>query len=194
MGSANAPGRKKDWQLTQAAFDMLLARLDADRDEAGRKYVELRRKLVKFLGLWGCSYPDDQADEAIGRTARKIFEGERIEKLNAYMLGIASLIYKETVRDEISQRNAMSQKPPADDTNQAEEARRQKCYQQCLRGLPAEDRDLMVRYYYGAKPPDREKLAAQIGISLNLLRVSAFRVRTKLRNCLQECLKLQSAM
>jgi len=76
MGSANAPGRKKDWQLTQAAFDMLLARLDADRDEAGRKYVELRRKLVKFLGLWGCSYPDDQADEAIGRTARKIFEGE----------------------------------------------------------------------------------------------------------------------
>jgi len=194
MGTGNAPGRKKDWELTQAAFDMLLTRLDSDRDEAGKKYVDVRRKLVKFLGFWGCSCPEDQADETIGRTARKIFEGEPIENLNGYLLGTARLVYKETVREEISQRNAMSQKPPEDDRNQAEEERRQKCYKQCLRGLPAEEQHLMVRYYQGSKPPDREKLADQVGISLNLLRVSAFRIRKKLGNCLQECLKVQSEM
>lgn len=194
MGSANAPGRKKDCELTQAAFDLLLARLDVNRDEAGKKYVELRRKLVKFLGLWGCSYPDEQADEAICRTARKILEGERIEKLSAYMLRVANLVYKETVREEISQRNAMLQKPPEDDTNEAEEERRQECYERCLRRLPAQERSLVVRYYQRSKPPDREELADQMGISLNLLRVSAFRIRTKLGNCLQECLKLEPEM
>jgi DNA-directed RNA polymerase specialized sigma24 family protein len=192
MGTAKAPGRKKDRELTQAEFDMLLAEFDSDRDEAGKKYVEVRRRLVKFLGLWGCSDPDEQADEAMSRTARKIFEGERIEKLNAYLLGTANLVYKETVREEISQRNAMSLKPPQE--NHAEEEGRQKCYKRCLRGLPAEEHDLMLRYYQWPKPPDRIKLADQMGISLNLLRVSAFRIRKKLGDCLQECLKLQSEL
>jgi hypothetical protein len=81
--------------LTLEALDMLLARLDADREEAGRKYVALRRKLVKFLGLWGCTCPEDQADEALGRTAGKIRGGEDIGNLNSYALGIAHLVYKE---------------------------------------------------------------------------------------------------
>jgi len=184
-------GRKKDWELTQAAFDMLLGRLDSDREEAGKKYEELRRKLVKFVGFWGCRRTEDLADETITRTASKIFAGETIENLNGYILGIARLAYKEMVRGEISQRKAMNRKPPEDGVSQAEEERRQKCYEQCLKRLPAEEQDLILKYYRGSKAPDREKLAKQMGISLNLLRVSAFRIRRKLGDCLQECLKQQ---
>jgi hypothetical protein len=95
--------------LTPEGFDMLLARLDANRDEAGRKYVELLRKLARFLGYWGCSAPPDQADDALARTAAKIQAGEPIENLQRYTLGVAHLVYKESVRDEMNQRDAMKE-------------------------------------------------------------------------------------
>ena len=34
---------KKDWVLTQDAFDVLLARLDPDAERAGRRYEEIRQ-------------------------------------------------------------------------------------------------------------------------------------------------------
>jgi DNA-directed RNA polymerase specialized sigma24 family protein len=189
VGSHSAVGKKKDWQLTQAAFDLLLAQLDPDRDTAGKKYEELRRKLVKFFGFWGSRHPEDLADKTITTAARKLLEGETIENLNGYMHGTARLIYKETVRDEVGTREAMSRKPSDTRANQAKEEQRRSCHQRCLRRLPADEQDLIVRYYQGPKAPDREGLAAQMGISLNLLRVSAFRIRKKLRDCLQQCLQ-----
>ena len=189
MGTGSARGRKKDWQLTQAAFDMLLAQLDSDREAAGKKYEELRRKLVKFFGFWGSRYPEDLADKAITTAARKISEGEAIGNLNGYMLGTARLVFKENVRDEVSAREALSRKPSEAHVNQAKEEQRRSCYQQCLDGLPADQQDLIVRYYRGSEVPDRDKLAAQMGISLNLLRVSACRIRKKLGDCLQQCLQ-----
>jgi hypothetical protein len=62
MPTDSSPGTtkaEKDRELTQAAFDMLLARLDPDREEAGRKYDEIRRKLTKFFEFWGSSAPED---------------------------------------------------------------------------------------------------------------------------------------
>jgi DNA-directed RNA polymerase specialized sigma24 family protein len=178
--------------LTPEAWEMLLARLDADRDEAGRKYVALRRKLVKFLGLWGCNRPEDQADEAMGRTAGKIGGGAAIGNLNGYALGVARLVYKENVREEISQRTAMRRRPAEAGMDGAEEERRRNCYRRCLNRLSADDQDLIVSYYRGRTAPDRDQLAEQMGLTLNALRVSAFRIRQRLGHCLEECLKQQA--
>jgi DNA-directed RNA polymerase specialized sigma24 family protein len=178
--------------LTPEAFDKLLASLDSDRDEAGRKYVDLLRKLARFLGYWGCSAPQDQADDALSRTAARIVAGEQIENLQRYTLGVAHLVYKESVRHEISRRNAM--KPAEENTDQAAEERRARCYARCFHGLPSEEQELITRYYSGHKAPDREALAKHRGISLNSLRVSAFRIRQKLARCLEECLKQQPEM
>jgi len=195
MGPGSAAGRKKDWELTQAAFDMLLARLDSDREEAGKKYEAMRRKLVKFFGFWGSQFPEDQADEAISRTARKICEGEDVQNLNGYVLGIARLVYKEMVKEKIRRRDELKRRPQ-DGPVEAEpdEERRQKCYEQCLRALPAEDRELIVSYYQGHRAPDRERLAANLGTTLNSLRVNAFRIRKRLGKCLQNCLGQQPEM
>ena len=37
--------RKKDWTLTKEAFERLLDSLDANRERAGEKYENVRRKL-----------------------------------------------------------------------------------------------------------------------------------------------------
>jgi DNA-directed RNA polymerase specialized sigma24 family protein len=180
--------------LTRDAFDKLLARLDSDRDEAGRKYVELLRKLARFLGYWGCSAPPDQADDALARTAAKIQAGEPIENLQRYTLGVAHLVYKESVRDEMNQRDAMKERPSEAKLDQGDEERRARCYGRCWRALPSADQDLIIKYYRGRRAPNREKLAHQMGISLNLLRVSAFRIRQKLGRCLEECLEKHAEM
>ena len=48
----------KDWFLTQEAFDALLAWLDPEREAAGRKYEEIRLRLIKLFTCRGCSEPD----------------------------------------------------------------------------------------------------------------------------------------
>jgi DNA-directed RNA polymerase specialized sigma24 family protein len=178
--------------LTTEAFNSLLARLDSDRDEAGRKYVDLLRKLTRFLGYWGCAAPPDQADDALSRTAARILAGEPIEHLQRYTLAVAQLVYKESVRHEINRRNAIQ--PAEAETDQAAEECRARCYARCFRGLSSQDQDLITRYYSGPKAPDRETLAKQRGISLNSLRVSAFRIRQRLARCLEECLQQQPEM
>jgi DNA-directed RNA polymerase specialized sigma24 family protein len=187
----------KNRELTRGAFDMLLARLDPDRDEAGRKYDELRRKLTKFFGLWGCSSPEEYADESLDRTARKIFEGEDVKNLNGFVLGVARLVHKEMVKREIRERNAVEglQRVSTAGRDPGGDEKRLRCYEHCLTSLPADDRNLFVTYYQGEgrmRARQREALRLQLDITLNLLRVRAFRVRKSLARCVRKCLGQQS--
>ena len=75
------PVYKKDWVLTGPAFDKLLACLDPDLNEAGRKLLDIRRRLQKFFECNRCPDPDELVDMTIDRGARRIDEGA---------LGIAS--------------------------------------------------------------------------------------------------------
>src|SRR5581483_554976 len=49
--------------LTQESFDGLLASLGNDHETAGRKYLEIRRNLVRLFEWRGCATPDEYADE-----------------------------------------------------------------------------------------------------------------------------------
>src|SRR5438132_6489695 len=86
---------KKDWVLTQDAFDRFLDSLDADRERAGEKYELLRLKLIKFFEWHDALEPEELADETVNRVARKIYEGEVIENLNAYIFGAARQLASE---------------------------------------------------------------------------------------------------
>ena len=92
------PLPKSRWALTQGAFDLLLAQLDADRQQAGTKYEALRRKLVKFFQWRGCSFSEDLADDTINRVARNLEAGENIRHLTAYCVGIARHVFLESLR------------------------------------------------------------------------------------------------
>ena len=63
--------RKKDWTLTKEAFERLLDSLDANRERAGEKYENVRRKLIEFFEARGSNSPADRADQTINRVARR---------------------------------------------------------------------------------------------------------------------------
>jgi DNA-directed RNA polymerase specialized sigma24 family protein len=180
--------------VTREGFDLLLAQLDADRDRAGEKYEILRRKLIKFFGWWGSMTPEDLADETVDRVAKKLAEGEAVRDVSGYLIGVARLIFKEHVKGQIRMRAAVEQLPrdcslPEDPVDGDA---KHDCYESCLNKLPVESRTLLLQYYQMRdrnKADEREALCAQMQIPINLLRVRAFRLRKKLGECLQDCLK-----
>ena len=190
----SAPSRKEKRELTREAFDVLLARLDPDRNSAGVKYEEARRKLVKFLGWWGSEFPEEHADETINRVARKLLAGEVILDINKYFVGVARLVYAEHVKERVKSRDAfaaLAQRRITDESPEFKEIRLV-CYERCLQTLPTEKRDLVIKYYQdtgGSKANLRDELAARMGIQLNLLRIRAFRIRNTLKDCVRDCLR-----
>ncbi len=184
---------KKEWVLTQQAFDHLLDMLDADREQAGQKYERIRHKLVKYFEWHGAELPDKEADETINRVARKIVEGAEIQNLNAYFYGVARLVFAESLKAREKQQEAFRHLPtielPVDEDLDA--AQRQACFDRCLRRLPEENRSLIIEYYQdekGDKIKRRKYLAARRGIPLNALRIRAHRIRVGMESCVSQCL------
>lgn len=179
---------KKDWILTQESFDALLAWLDPSREEAGRKYEEIRVRLTKIFTCRGCSEAEDLADETINRVSNKLdqiiatYEGARAP----YFYGVASNVYLEYIR------RVLTPMPPprADDTDLIEQEHA--CLEKCIKSLAPENRRLVRKYYHGeksAKILQRKKLAAKLGIALNALRIRAHRLRATLQECIECCLR-----
>ncbi len=83
------------WELTETAFENLLAGLAPDREIAGEKYVQLRNSLLRYFEVRGISGAETAADEVINRLARKLESGLQLENPYTYALGIARLLTLE---------------------------------------------------------------------------------------------------
>lgn len=190
----DSPVHKKDWALTREAFDRLLACLDTDRERAGVKYETVRRKLVKFFEWRGAEFPEEHADEAINRVARKIVEGEEIRDFNHYVGGVARLLLMEIFKRRHQERAALERFPapelPAEES--VDTGPRVKCFEICMDALAAENRELIVGYYREEKRnkiEHRKELARRLGIPLNALRIRTHRIRAKLEECVHKCVE-----
>ncbi len=192
--------RKKDWTLTKEAFERLLASLDANREHAGQKYEQLRRKLIEFFEARGSSTPADHADETINRVARKVEEGESVQDLNRYFYGVARLLFMETLRAREKEPMALDlARVPAIAADDEEEERqrqqheqRTRCFELCLTKLPAANRACIIEYYReekSAKIEQRKRQAVKLNMSLNALRLRASRLRAELSDCINSCLE-----
>ena len=178
-------------EMTQEAFDRLLAWFHPDRNMAGEKYEVIRRGLTQFFERRGCLESADLADETIDRVINKLpeiydqYTGEQAK----YFYGVAHHIYQERLRRPQIIHSAIE---PEDSIIQE---RKDRCRQQCLDKLPDEDRRLITSYYLKVKREKvehRRKLAIQYGLTSNALTVRAFRIRSALNRCLEECLELLS--
>ena len=184
---------KKEWVLTKEAFDGFLARLDVDRDKAGEKYESVRLKLLKYFRWRGSDSCEIDADETINRVARRIQEGENVYNLNAYLYGVAKLVYSESLRAR-NRKEELDEACRIEATNIEEEsdaAERQGCLTRCLGYLTDDDRETITEYYQfekGKKIEHRKQLARRFGITLNALRIKAHRQRVNLEACVRECL------
>ena len=190
--------RKKDWILTKEAFERLLDSLDANRERAGEKYENVRRKLIEFFEARGSNSPADHADQTINRVARRLDEGEGVKDLSAYSYGVARLLLKETLRGRGKEPLTLDLAPAPlivtdddeDERRHLEEARL-KCFEVCLSNLPAASRVLIIEYYREEKRikiEQRKRQADALNMSLNALRLRACRIRVDLGDCITSCL------
>src|SRR4051794_14746637 len=146
-GSGNGPTVRQKWTLTQEAFDRLLDTLGTDPDTAGTRYLEIRRNLVRLFEWRGCPTPDEYADEALNRCARKIGEGEEIRDVATYCIGVARMLVREMSRDHFQQARPLDNAPeprvqPAE--LEIEPDQRVHCLQRCLGQLSPETRNLIL--------------------------------------------------
>ena len=190
-GSATSRGK---WELTQEAFDKFLASFDSDREVAGKKYLELRGNLIRLFEWRGCPFPEDHADETVNRLARKISEGEIIREPAQYAIGVARFLVLEIQKQMVKQQNAFSAMAREEPTTVGfeEVEPRAACLEECLRKLPAEDRELILLYYQGEKSEkieNRKRLTDRFNASLNTLRMRTLRLREKLLACVETCLQ-----
>jgi DNA-directed RNA polymerase specialized sigma24 family protein len=184
---------KKNWSLTQEDFDRLLAWLGAGPEEAGRKYEEIRRSLIKIFTCRGCHEPEDLADEAINRVAARLpqIEADYTGERALYFYGVANNVHLEYLR-----RRPAPHAPPAAPTPSEEDEREYECLLSCVGGLSPANRELVLQYYREekrAKIDNRKHLAERLGIALNALRIRAHRIRLGLQRCVEECVARREA-
>ena len=195
---------KKEWVLTQDAFDTLLGWLDPDRDRAGKKYEEIRSRLIKIFTCRACADAEDLADETINRVSAKIpavasgYQGDPA----LYFFGVCQKVQLEYLRKA---RLKDAEFPIESNVNTSDRSRtifgdeiepEYECLERCLEHLPTDNRKLVLQYYQQekqAKIDHRKRLATELGIALNALRIRAHRIRRALEQCVQDCLKQQSA-
>lgn len=186
---------KRDWNLTPESFELLLMWLDSDREQAGEKYQRIRLRLIKILSCRGCPEADDLADEAINRVAARLKEIADTYSGDPalYFYGVAQKVHleylrKKTIHHEPHDTFQSSQVPEPETENEAEYS----CLEECMDHLPPEHRLLVLEYYQEekrAKIEHRKKLADQMGIGVNALRIRAHRIRLQLQECVRQCLE-----
>ncbi len=183
---------KKEWDLTQQAFSKFLLWLNPNPDKAGVKYEYIRHRLIKIFACRGCNCPEDLTDETINRVIRKVQDiGDTyVGDPALYFYGVAHNVHLEYARKKPSTR-----RPPSTDVPSRTEEEYE-CLERCMAELSARNRELVLRYYQGAKQAkidSRKKLALQLGIPLNALRIRACRIRMNLQACVFRCLQRKSA-
>jgi len=184
-----------EWSLTQKAFDKLLAAFSPDRDEAATQYEALRSKLIRFFRWRGVSLVEACADETLNRTARRIEEGKQIDNVVNYAYRVAYFVFLETLTEpELVDIEQETIHPPAIEPQieDTEHEQRQRCFERCLSELTINNQNLMLSYFSEqrrAKIERRRKLAEQLKITMDALRIRVHRMRKDLEKCILQCMR-----
>ena len=173
---------------SKEAFDKLLAWLHPDRDQAAEKYQRVYLRLVRIFAAKGCVDSEDLADQTVNVVASKIDSliGNYVGDPAVYFYGVAKKIQLEQLKKRLP-----PSLPPIPDNTELE--RRCACLEKCLETkVTPEERDLVLRYHEGegrGRIERRKRMAEELGISLNALRIRIHHIQADLRPCVEECLR-----
>ena len=180
-------------RLTQGTFDILLSRLNPDRERAGGVYAGLRTKLARFFTLHADYAAEDAADETLDRVARKLAEGATAENIEQYAYNVARHILFEREKRERRTKAAFDHSiadghhvthkdpEPEDPTDHYQ------AMADCLSHLPEVDQKLLREYYSDkTNAPQRALLSVSLNVSVKQLRLRVFRLRARLSECLRK--------
>jgi len=184
--------------LTEEAFDELLAWLNTDRDKAGKKYEDIRSRLIKIFVHRGCTIAEDLADTTINKVAHKVHDlkGYYVGDPALYFCGVARNVlaeYYKTIK-EVPVVLEIKSAPVPDEPDESDAAH--DCLERCLQRMTPRDRELLLGYYReegSAKIEHHKETSRQLGISVNALRIMICRLRSNFKTCMQKCMKVESA-
>lgn len=183
--------------MTPEELEALLRALGPDREKAGEQYENVRRKLVRLFEWRGCAFPEDLADETINRVARRMAEGVELRSTDpfGYFCGVAHLLYKETMRRQAREHQALEAAvetdawPPAYDQEESSDQRLD-ALRGCLEALSADQRRLVLLYHQDENHiRSRKSLSEELGLPMNALRIRVHRIRRRLEDCVAEKLR-----
>jgi len=182
--------RQNTKELTEEALNKLLDQLHRERSEAGERYERIRRKLVQFFRWERAEFPEEHADEALNRVARKLGGGEPIVDVERYIFGVARMISHEVDQQRRRHKAAVEEmkRVPAAQVDAGEVALASVLWE-CLLSLPADTRAFILRYYEGDKQArirNRRAMSEELAIPLNALRNRALRLRERLEDCVEK--------
>jgi DNA-directed RNA polymerase specialized sigma24 family protein len=181
-------GSMTDPEITSEVFETLLEWLGPTREQGGEKYEVIRARLIKIFLKRGCSDPENLADKTVNRVILKLPEikdGYKGDPL-WYFISTARIVRLEALRNKEIPYESVPDFIVNPDPDFARE-----CLQKCLALLPEDQRDLVLDYYVnekGAKIDLHRKLAEELGLSANALRLRTHRIRGRLESCVLECL------
>ena len=173
---------------TQEVFDKLLRWLDPDRDKAGEKYSKIQFRLIGIFSSRGCCNSEDLTDITFNIVNSKIdwLLENYVGDPALYFYGVAKKIYLEQRK-----KSPPEPPPPAPDRSQLED--QCSCLEKCLKQeLNEAEGRLVLRYHEKEKSEKiflRKQLAAEWGITINALRIKMHHIHSRLRSCIDECMK-----
>ena len=164
----------------------------ADLEQAAIRYEKIRQKLLKFFQSRGAEHLEDLADETINRVVIRIDQLKEIPSdLDSYFYGVARNVYLEYSKS----RHSIPTLQMPDVGNAEDDKRKLEYLEKCLLSLPDDERKLILTYYEGSsesKIVRRKNLAAQLGISVNSLRMRVLRIRRELERRISDCMEQES--
>jgi DNA-directed RNA polymerase specialized sigma24 family protein len=185
--------RVRGSRLDADVFAALLARIDPDPERAGQRYVEIRARLVRLLQWRGCANPEDVVDETMDRVARRLDEGAEIHARDpySYFAGVARFVLREAIKRQQREQEGLRALSASAPWSPAPDEGRMACMARCLEALPPAARELLSRYYEGrgrSRIAARGRIASDLGIGIQILRLRLHRMREGLKACLDNCL------
>ena len=191
---------REEPELSQFAFERLLAWLDDGTESSGERYLEMRRRLVSYFDRRNRPACEDLADETLNRIARTLEQsGVIVTRPPArYCYVVARFVLLEDLRrerrlvalDESKARGIVRVAAAAAGEDRVLAEERLDCLDRCLEELRPEQRELIVDYYRDTgrqKIERRRELANRLGITMNALGIRACRIRDTLLACLERC-------
>jgi RNA polymerase sigma factor (sigma-70 family) len=184
--------------MSPESFDEILAWLDPDREVGAANYMELRQALIKIFAWNQCADPEGMTDETVDRVAKQVhglrvtFKGDP----RLFFYGVARNLIKEYQKKtklHVSLEGIdLPANPPQEEDDEENADLQADCLETCLGELSQEKRELILAYYAKekqAKIDHRLEMARQLGVSMETLRVRAYRIRTTLEACIECCMK-----
>jgi DNA-directed RNA polymerase specialized sigma24 family protein len=180
--------------LRSEQLEALLQHLGPDRDFAGTRYEQLRRRLVVVFEYRRCPHPEELADETLDRVARRIQQmGSEFDASDParFVFGVAWNVARESFRRVPTVPLPEKWEAPVSATPAVDDEPEHACLDRCLKRLAPSERHLVLSYHEeerSARIRRRSELAVELGLSPNALRLKIHRLTGLLRGCVTQCM------